>query len=114
MKTLALAALGLITLTGSANAYDWGDRLGNRREAFQERRIEHAWRRGDLTREEYNRLQAEQRRIDELQRRAMRDGHVDRYESAQIRRAQTEASRHIWQESHDGERRRGYWHRRWW
>jgi hypothetical protein len=115
MKKLALAALGLVALTGTANAYDshHGDPLGNRRQAIQERRIEDARRRGELTRGEYARLQAEQARIDELQRRAARDGHVDRYEAEQIRRAQNEASRHIRQEANDGERR-GNWYRRWW
>ncbi len=117
---LGLAA-GLVALTsaaalagdrGSWGGY-WGDRSGERREAAQEHQIDNARRSGQLTRSEYQALQAEQARIDAMQRRAQADGRIDRYEAAQIRRAQNEASRHIYQESHDGEKSRRYWYR-WW
>ncbi len=119
MTKIALAvATGLIALTSTtAFAYDRTgyDRTGERREAYQERAIEQARRSGELNGREYRQLQSEQARIDELQRRAKADGRVDRYESAQIRRAQNEASRHISQESHDSEKAGGgrRWNR-WW
>lgn len=111
MKKIALiAATGLVALTSTAAlAYD---RSGERREAYQERQIEQARRSGQLTRSEYNALQAEQARIDRMQAAARRDGHIDRQEAAQIRRAQNEAARHIYQESHDNERSRRWY--RWW
>ena len=113
MKKLALAALGLIALTGSAGAYDSRPSEIDRREAIQEQRIQAARRSGELTGREYRALEAEQARIHQMERNARRDGHIDRNEAAQIRRAQNEASRHITQESHDSERR-GSWARRWW
>lgn len=119
MKKIALAlATGLVALTSTAalaGDRHWGgyDRTGERRESYQEQRIDQARRSGQLTRSEYQALQAEQARIDALQRRAKADGHVDRHEAAQIRRAQNEASRHISQESHDSEQSRRRWYR-WW
>ena len=113
IKIALAAALGLITLTSAANAQYHGDRLGNRREASQEQQIEQARRAGQLTGREYRQLQAEQARIDELQRRAQRDGRVDRHEAAEIRRAQGEAARNIYRESNDSDRRVS-WGRRWW
>lgn len=116
MKTLAIAALSLAVLSSAAVAHDGRtDRIDQRQEN-QQRRIEHGLRSGEITRGEYHRLQAEQARIRDLERQAKRDGHVDRYEAYRIREAQRDASRHIWQEKHDGERRGygGVWHRRWW
>lgn len=114
MTKIALAAaLSLIALTSTANAQYYGDRLGQHREAYQEQRIEQARRSGQLTGREYRELQAEQARIDALQRHAAADGRVDRHEAERIRRAQNEAGRHIRQEANDNERR-GVWGRRWW
>ena len=114
MTKIALAAaLGLIALTTTASAYDYRQSEIDRREAIQEQRIQNARRSGELTGREHRQLEAEQARIRQMERNALRDGHIDRNEAAQIRRAQNEASRHIYQESHDSERR-GYWGRRWW
>jgi CRISPR/Cas system-associated endoribonuclease Cas2 len=111
-KTAIISVLSLIALTSTASAYDGQSEI-DRREWLQEQRIQNARRSGELTRSEYRQLEAEQARVRQMERNALRDGHIDRHESAQIRRAQNEASRHIYQESHDGERR-GYWGRRWW
>ena len=111
-KTAVITVLSLIALTSTANAYDRQSEI-DRREWMQEQRIQNARRSGELTRSEYRQLEAEQARIRQLERNALRDGHVDRHELAQIRRAQNEAGRHIYQESHDGEHR-GNWGRRWW
>lgn len=121
MKKIILAsALALSALTGTAVAGDYGHYGSNgrqseidRREAIQAQRIEDARRSGELNRREYNHLKQEQARIHEMERRAKADGRIDRYEAAQIRRAQNEASRHIYQESHDSEKSRRYWYR-WW
>ena len=42
---------------------------------------------------------------------AKADGYISPYERDRIRAAQNAASRHIYEESHDGNRR---WFRRWW
>jgi hypothetical protein len=102
LTALSLSPLFLAT-TASADDID-------RRQAIQEQRIRDGVRSGEINRREYRQLEAEQARIRELERRAKADGHVDRYEAAQIRQAQNVASRHIYQESHDNQRS---WWRRW-
>lgn len=123
MKKIVLAALTAVTVIGSAgvaNATDyrgwgwgWGWGTGERREARQEAAIEYGRRNGSLSAHEYRQLQAEQARIDALQRRARADGVVTWRESQQIRHAQDEAARHIYQETHDREGAYRPWYRRW-
>ena len=110
-KIVLTAALGLVALTTSASAHDWRQAEIDRREAAQEQRIQAGRRSGEITRSEYRQLEAEQAHIRQLERNALRDGHIDRREAAQIREAQNQASRHITQESTDSERVRRH---RWW
>ena len=110
MNRIVLASLTALTLSAAvstgASAYDRVDA----RQAVQSSRIQQGIRSGEINRFEAMRLRAEQARIAQMERRAEADGRVDRHEAAQIRRAQNEASRHIYQESHDSQRR---WFR-WW
>ena len=101
-------ALAALTAVGATSAS--ADEI-DRRQYNQERRIQEAVRAGEITRRERAALEAEQARIRFLEARAKADGRIDYREAAEIRRAQNEASRHIYQESHDGQRR---WFRRWW
>lgn len=100
----ALAVLGLSTVAASADTID-------RRQSNQESRIQQGVRSGEINRWEYRKLETEQARIRDMERRAKADGYVSPHERAQIDRAQDAASRHIYQEKHDTDRR-GFW-RRW-
>lgn len=102
LTALSLSPL-LLTTAASADEID-------RRQAYQEQRIRDGVRSGEINRREYYQLETEQARIRELERRAKADGYVDPWERAQISYAQTAASAHIYQESHNGGRR---WWRRW-
>jgi hypothetical protein len=102
-----LAIVAASTTIASADEID-------RRQNMQERRIQQGVRDGSITRQEYQRLEQEQARINALERRAKADGRVDYREAAQIGRAQQEASRHIYQEKHDREARGIWGFRRWW
>ena len=119
MNRIAIATVAFVAMTSAASATDWyGRGTSTQREIDvrqdrQESRIQQGVRSGEINRREYQQLEAEQARIRELERRAKADGRVDRYEAAHISRAQNEAGRHIYQESHDRERR-GNWYRRWW
>ena len=105
---LAIATVAaLVTSAGVASARDPIEQ----REINQERRIQEGVRSGELTRREYRSLEAEQAHIRALERSARADGHIDSRERAQITAAQNNASRHIYRETHDSERR---WFRRWW
>ena len=112
MRLLILTAGIVVAGATAASAYPYGDSF-ERREYHQEKRIERGVRDGSITPREYYRLQSEQRRIDALEHRARRDGIVTPYERYRIRRAQDEASRHIYQERHDWQTRGDWSWRRW-
>ncbi|MRR50946.1 MAG: hypothetical protein EG825_08525 [Rhodocyclaceae bacterium] len=80
----------------------------NQRQHHQQGRIGQGMRSGELTRHEARRLGAEQRGIRQEERRYMADGHLSRYERADLRRDQNAANRHIWQQKHDGQQRGDY------
>lgn len=118
-RTLLAGIAALTVSTVGASAYDSIDRA----QSNQQARIQQGLRDGSLTRHEAARLQAEQARIADFERRAKADGHIDRREGAILGRALNESSRHIYQERHDREARgstshRGTWggwgFRRWW
>jgi len=101
MRTIAIAAVTLIATTATASAHStkWIDRVQD----AQAQRIEQGRYSGELTRREYWRLKSEQAKIAELEAAAKRDGVVTSREYRAIRDAQQEASRHIYQETHDGQ-----------
>ena len=115
-------AFAIVSSIGTAQAdsarYGWGF-SGWRtpgidaQQAQQRARIEQGRRSGQITRGEYERLSAEQNRIATLEARAKADGVVTRGERRVIRAEQQDASRHIYQEKHDGQSRWNRWYRRW-
>lgn len=119
LRSLTLAAfVGASALAATPVAADEIDA----RQARQLQRIEQGVRAGTLTRHEARGLIEEQKRIAELERRADRDGRVDRHERAEIAAAQDRASGRIFQEKHDSDnrprhhwKRYGYWgHQGYW
>lgn len=110
MNRIVLASLTALSVTAALSTAASADEI-DRRQAAQAARIQQGIRSGEINRFEAMRLRAEQARIAQMERRAEADGRVDRREAAAIRHAQGEASRHIYQESHDSQRR---WFRRWW
>jgi hypothetical protein len=114
MKRLVLTAFALMATTATVSAhdsyrYDREDRV-DAREARQAGRITNARLRGELTWFEAMKLRREQGHIHRMERRAERDGHIDRYEARRIEQAQDRASRHIYDQSHDHQKA---WWRRW-
>ncbi len=115
MKAPVLLAIAMLaTSAGVAGAYD--NPTDYRRAQIEARRAEEAARiragrhAGELTLLEKWRLQAEQRRIAEMERNALRDGHISRHEQYEINRALNQASRNVYREKHDGQ---VSWWRRW-
>ncbi|MEZ5842258.1 MAG: hypothetical protein R3D27_00810 [Hyphomicrobiaceae bacterium] len=110
MQTLpAIVATAIIAFATSAAASDRIDARQDRQIA----RISQGVRSGELTQREAARLRAEQSRIALMEARARADGHLSAGERARIAAAQDRASRHIYAEKHDGERRHATrrWHR---
>jgi uncharacterized membrane protein YebE (DUF533 family) len=128
MKSLILTLSTAAVLGASVGALPAAADTTDYRQYNQQYRIQQGARSGQLTGREYQALQAEQARIAAFERRAKSDGFVDPWERAQINKAQSNASRHIYSEKHDGEsrwnrwwNRRGHadrghnpWYRRWW
>jgi uncharacterized protein HemX len=105
MKRTALVLAMIVAGAGAANAYGTSTRDIDAAQAREAARIQQGVRDGSLTRREAAGLQSEQRRIQQMESRAKADGHISRAEHDQIRRAQESASRHIYQERHDSQRR---------
>lgn len=116
MTRIAMLTVGALLATTSIASADYWNSSSTRqidtREANQEKRIQQGVRSGQLTRSEYYKLEAEQARIHQMERQAKADGYISPAERARINAAQNAASRHIYQEKHDGERR-GYSGYRW-
>jgi hypothetical protein len=96
LVTLALATLG--ATVASANT---ATPRVDRRELRQRARIHQGWQSGQLTRGERTRLRAGQRRVHRMERRAKRDGHVNRFERRRLTRAQNHQSRQIYRLKHN-------------
>jgi hypothetical protein len=111
MKRTLLALTLIVASVGTANAYGTSTPGIDGRQANQENRIRDGIRDGSLTRSEAGGLIQEQRRIQQLESRAKSDGYISARERNEIRRAQENASRHIYQERHDSEVSK---RRRWW
>jgi len=106
-----VAAAGLLGLAISATgAQAYGEKQIDAIEAREAAAIEQGRYSGQLTRREYRDLKAEQQAIRSMEARAKADGYVSKREYREIREAQSNAARHIYQETHDGQKS---WYRRW-
>ena len=104
--TKSLAALTAIVLASAVNvsgALAAGQATIDANQEVQRQRIEQGRYNGQLTRQEYRQLNAEQARIEAMERRAQADGYISKREYKQIHDAQIEAYRHIRQESTDNQ-----------
>lgn len=89
-------------------AYEPGatkDPLVNQRQRNQAHRINQGVRSGELTRDERATLGAEQRAIRQEERQYKSDGMLTRDERRDLHQDMNAASRHIYEEKHDAERR---------
>lgn len=101
--SLGLFALASITaVAASAHPRDAGFQ---HRQQNQAQRIAQGVASGSLTWQEARRLGAEQRAIHAQQQRFLADGVLTPGERARLHQARDRASRHIWREKHDGQRR---------
>ncbi len=111
-SVLAMLMAGGLTVTADVQAHaqahniravDGIDRLQHR----QQVQIRQGVRNGSLTRHETRRLVGEQRRIAALERRYRADGVLTRAERRNLRGELQHANRHIYNQTHDNDRR--YW-----
>jgi len=102
VATLVLAAAPAFA---APHGHGYGHGVVNQRQFNQHERIQQGRRSGELTRGEARGLRHEQAGIRHEERRYLSDGHLSGRERRDLRHDQNQASRHIWQEKHDGERR---------
>ena len=102
--SLVLIVLGMMMLVASMASANSTTRI-DRRELRQHQRIQQGWRSRELTGREGLRLRAGQRHIHRMERRAMRDGRLDRFERRRLTREQMMESRRIHRLKHNRETR---------
>ncbi|MEW5965319.1 MAG: hypothetical protein AB1749_17405 [Pseudomonadota bacterium] len=101
-----IAGLTIAALPASADIVD-------RRQHNQDHRIDQGVRSGTLTSEEAARLRREQDEIADLERRFERDGKLSYWEKQRLAELQSKASRHIYNQKHDGDVSRRIWYKPW-
>ncbi len=77
----------------------------NMRQAEQRARIERGFHNGSITRHEFRKLMAQQDEIQSVERTYVSDGFLTPAERNDLHRRLDSASRHIYSEAHDAQRR---------
>lgn len=101
MKAHLITTLAMVTLLSVAAEA----RRDQKREVKQETRIHQGVESGELTKEEAHRLRKGQRKVDHMQRQAMKDGVVSPEEKAKIEAMQDVQSKKIYNQKHDEQKR---------
>lgn len=101
-KTSFIAVLMALPIIAVAGTRDPGV---NQRQHNQQDRIQQGVKSGELTRGEAHRLEGEQRNIRREERAYKADGQLTRAERADLHHDQNRASRDIYQQKHDAQRR---------
>ncbi|WP_035374863.1 hypothetical protein [Pseudoduganella violaceinigra] len=99
LRSLLLAA-GLFGLGASAYAQTGHD---VQRNVNQQERIEQGLKSGQLNTREAAKLEREEAHVDQMQARALKDGHVSAQEQQRIDAAQNQVSHDIYREKHDAD-----------
>jgi hypothetical protein len=102
--SMLLAGMATLWLAAPAQASPHDPGV-NARQHHQQQRIGQGVRSGQLTRGETRRLEREQRHIRQEERSYKSDGVLTQAERLDLQQDLNAASRHIYQEKHDAERR---------
>jgi hypothetical protein len=105
MKSMKLMVSAVSLLVAGSVFAQTGTPVANARQENQKERIEQGVKSGELTRKEAAKLRAEQRAIRAEKRMAKADGKVTAAERAKLRRDQNRASRDIYRQKHDAQKR---------
>ena len=99
-RILALLAIAGLAFSAAAQETKSTKRI-DKRQDYQERRIEQGQKSGQLTQKEAARLEKGQTRVDKMENKATADGKVTAKERAAIEKAQDRQSKKIHRERHD-------------
>ena len=105
---LIVSALAIATLTPPVSAFadDTNTPGVDKRQQIQKHRIGQGVRSGELTGRETLGLARQQGRVHRMERRAKSDGNVTKRERVRLHRAENRASRNIYRQKHDRQKRR--------
>jgi hypothetical protein len=96
---IGILVIGMVWVTAGSV---WAGGRPERRQNRQADRIYHGVRNGTISPQEFKRLGREQFRIEAAKRRALKDGHITRYERRHLNRMQNRAGKRIYRTKHDG------------
>jgi len=99
-RSTLVALLGVMSSAAFAQT---AAQLDQQRDVNQQERIEQGLKSGALTSREAGRLESEQKRIDNMQARDLRDGHMSAGEQLRLDKAQNAASADIYKQKHDAQ-----------
>jgi uncharacterized membrane protein YebE (DUF533 family) len=105
MKALKCAVAGVALLVAGSVLGQTATPVVTERQQNQKERIRAGVKSGELTPREAAKLRAEQRGIKAEKQMAKADGHVTAAERAKLRRDQNRASRDIYRQKHDAQKR---------
>lgn len=101
LRLIPFAVMTAGTMLAGSGAFAQSMYDIDRRQDYQQNRIEQGVRSGQITRSEEYRLERGERAIDRAQARAMADGHVSPAERQQLERMVDRENRQIYRQSHD-------------
>ena len=99
-QAMFLAALGLMSPAAFAQT---AVQLDQQRDVNQQERIEQGLKSGAITTREAGKLEAGQQRIDRMEARDLKDGHLSAGEQLRLDKAQNTASADIYRQKHDAQ-----------
>ena len=103
---LVICTLALLGTSSLSFADNTADPLINARQDNQKQRVINGVKSGELTVGETRRLAKQQRKINRLEKNYKADGHLTKRERAKLHRAQNRASKNIYRQKHDRQRRK--------
>lgn len=105
MNKLAIAIAALVIANVPVGAQTKTPRV-TERQVNQQQRINQGIKSGELTRREAAKLEAQQAKIQQTKMKAKSDGVVSKAERAKIHQQQNAASRSIYRQKHDAQKRK--------
>lgn len=106
MKSLKLTTLAVSLLIAGSVLAQTATPVVTQRQENQKERISQGVKSGELTKREAAKLRAEQRAIQAEKRMAKTDGTVTPAERAKLQRDQNRASRDIYRQKHDAQKKK--------
>lgn len=101
-RNLAVTLITTLLFSGAALAQSTNASVDVQRDANQQQRIEQGLKSGELTTKEAGKLENQEKRVDKMEARDMKNGTINAREQAKINAAQNHESASIYADKHNG------------